>query len=63
MALQSIKIDEKAKTMTIVMDLGPIAASKSGKSRVVATTRGNTRTDATVDGKPITLGLNAYIPV
>lgn len=42
----------------------PITAptpSASGKTLVVASTRGNTETDAKVDGKPIVLGVNAYI--
>jgi len=36
--------------------------SASGKTLVVASTRGNMKTDAMIDGKPITIGLNAYIP-
>ena len=35
--------------------------SASGKTLVVATTRGNVKTAAVIDGKPITIGLNAYI--
>jgi hypothetical protein len=35
--------------------------SASGKTLVVASTRGNAVTTAEVDGKPITIGLNAYI--
>ncbi|SDF02304.1 hypothetical protein SAMN05444167_1162 [Terriglobus roseus] len=35
--------------------------SKSGKTMLVATSGGNVVTDATVDGKPVTVGLNAYI--
>jgi len=35
--------------------------SKSGKTMLVATSGGNVVTDATVKGKPITIGLNAYI--
>ena len=35
--------------------------SKSGQTLVVASTRGNVKTSALVNGKPITLGLNAYI--
>ncbi|SEB48876.1 hypothetical protein [Terriglobus roseus] len=36
--------------------------SKSGKTMLVATSGGNVVTEAMVDGKPITVGLNAYIP-
>jgi hypothetical protein len=35
--------------------------SASGKTLVVASTRGNAVTDVLVDGKPVTIGLNAYI--
>ena len=37
-------------------------ASKSGKTLVVASSRGNVATTAEVNGKPVTIGLNAYIP-
>jgi hypothetical protein len=36
--------------------------SQSGKTLVVASTRGNLKTTAMIDGKPVTVGLNAYIP-
>ena len=61
MSLKSCEIDAKAKTITIVMDLEPPRASASGKTLVVASTRGNQATEATVDGKSVTVGLNAYI--
>jgi hypothetical protein len=35
--------------------------SKSGKTMLVATSGGSVVTEAMVDGKPITVGLNAYI--
>ncbi len=35
--------------------------SASGKTLVVASSRGNQTTTATVNGKPIIIGLNAYI--
>lgn len=60
MALKSCVVDEKAKTLTIVMDLETPMPSASGKSMVVATTRGNAQTTAMVNGKPLTLGVNAY---
>jgi hypothetical protein len=33
----------------------------SGKSLVIASTRGNQRTEAVVNGQPVTVGVNAYI--
>lgn len=35
--------------------------SKSGKSRIVASTNGNLTTNVMVDGKPVIIGLNAYV--
>ena len=35
--------------------------SASGKTLVVASTRGNVKTEVLVQGQPVTIGLNAYI--
>jgi hypothetical protein len=49
--------------MHIVADIeNPPVPSASGKTLVVCTTRGNHKTAAMIDGKPVTIGLNAYIP-
>lgn len=53
-------IDEKKKTLTIVIDLNEPRKSKSGATMVIASTGGNQRTDATYKGHPVTVGLNAY---
>jgi len=55
-----VTIDEKAKTITIVADLEGPTASASGKTMVIASTRGNLQTGATYKGKPVVLGMNAY---
>jgi hypothetical protein len=47
--------------LSIEIDLEKPTPSSSGKTLVVASTRGNTVTTALVDGKPVTIGLNAYI--
>jgi hypothetical protein len=39
----------------------PLVASKSGKTMLVASSNGNVATAATVDGKPVVIGLNAYV--
>ena len=39
----------------------PPQASASGKSLVVASTHGNMVTDAIISGKPVIVGVNAYI--
>ena len=50
------------RQLIVTADLETPTASKSGKSLVVASTRGNLRlAGVQVDGKDITLGLNAYI--
>ncbi|MFH0919685.1 MAG: hypothetical protein V1913_04935 [Fibrobacterota bacterium] len=51
----------KDNKLCIEMDLETPTPSASGKTLVVATTHGNVVTTAIVNGKPITLGLNAYI--
>ena len=45
----------------LVLDIDP-QPSKSGKSIVVASTRGNVQTSCQHDKKNITIGVNAYIP-
>lgn len=61
MAVRNVTIDTKAKTLTIVMDLETPTPSASGKTLVVASTRGNATTDAKIDGKPLIMGVNAYV--
>ncbi len=38
-----------------------LAPSASGKTLVVASSRGNKETDAVVNGKRVVIGLNAYV--
>ncbi len=59
--LKEMKIDQEAKTLTIVLDLQEPTPSASGKTLVVATTHGNVPTEVEVNGKPVTVGVNAYI--
>jgi len=56
-----MKVEAKGNKLVIEMDLEKPTISKSGKTLVVASSRGNVKTAATVDGKPITIGVNAYI--
>ena len=56
-----VTIDKEKKEMTIIIPLQePVRPSASGKTMVVASTRGNTQADCEYDGHPITIGLNAY---
>jgi hypothetical protein len=48
--------------LIIMAELETPTPSASGKNLVIASTRGNMRTDVLIDGKPLTIGLNAYIP-
>ena len=58
----NVQLDEKAGQLTITLPVSP-RPSKSGKPTDIATTSGNqTFSDIVFDGKPITVGVNAYIP-
>ena len=59
--LREAKLDEQAKTLTLVLDLQDPTPSTSGKTLVIATTHGNAPTDVQIDGKPVIVGVNAYI--
>ena len=47
--------------LIIIVDLETPTPSASGKTLVVASTHGNKETDVMIDGKPVIIGLNAYI--
>ncbi len=47
--------------LVIRLPIGKPVPSSSGKTLVVASSHGNQKTDAKVDGKPIVIGVNAYI--
>jgi len=54
-----VTVDEKAKKVTIVMPIDEFE-SASGKSSMVASTRGNKTTDVKYKGKPLVVSVNAY---
>jgi len=57
-----VSVINEGKTLRIDMPItNPPTPSASGKTLVVASTRGNLATTATVNGKNITVGANAYI--
>lgn len=56
------KIDTSRNVLIIEIELQTPTPSASGKTKVVASTRGNVRTDVQVAGQPVTIGVNAYIP-
>lgn len=52
--------DKKVLVIEIECEETPVLSS-SKKSLVVASSHGNHKTSAMVQGKPLTIGLNAYI--
>lgn len=60
-----MKVELKNGSLVITLDYeeNDPPKSASGKSLVVASTRGNVQTSLQVKGKSVTIGVNAYIPV
>jgi hypothetical protein len=58
----SAKIEGDELVIRLPMNEKP-ERSASGKTLVVASTRGNKETDCVVQGKKVILGINAYIPI
>ena len=59
-----MQVSIKDGKMTIVADVNKeILPSASGKTKIVATSHGNIQTGVQVEGKNVTVGFNAYIPV
>lgn len=57
-----MKAEIKGEKLHIEIDLDESRSpSASGKSIVVASTRGNKPTDLMVDGKPLVIAVNAYV--
>lgn len=56
-----MNVEIKDNKLHIEIDLETPTPSASGKTLVVASTHGNTVTNAMIDGKPVIIGLNAYI--
>lgn len=60
--MANVECKIEGKTLVVRIPLNePPQPSATGKTLVVASTHGNQVTAATVNGKAITLGLNAYI--
>jgi hypothetical protein len=57
-----MKVTIENNELVIRLPLQTPQQSASGKTLVVASSRGNVKTDATIDGQRITVGVNAYIP-
>jgi hypothetical protein len=57
----AMTVEIRDNKLCIEIDLEKPTPSSSGKTLVVASTHGNAVTDVMIDGKPVTIGLNAYI--
>ena len=57
----AMQVEIKDNKLCIEIDLEEPKPSASGKTLVLASTRGNVVTNAEVDGRPVIIGLNAYI--
>jgi hypothetical protein len=55
----TIENNEMVIRLPLIMPLRP---SSSGKTLLVASSNGSVKTDCQVDGKQVTIGVNAYVP-
>ena len=56
-----MKATIKDKVLHLEIPLHAPRPSATGKTLTVASTKGNQPTEATIDGKPVIVGVNAYI--
>lgn len=58
-----MEVKIEGKNLHIIIPLQKAETSKSGKSRIVAGTGGFTKTTAQVEGKQVSVSVNAIIPL
>ena len=56
-----LSVTREGDTLVIRIPIKTPTASASGKTLVVASTRGNQKTAVQIDGKDVYLGVNAYV--
>ena len=56
-----MQVEIKGNDLVITIPMQKPTPSASGKTLVVASSHGNQPTSAQVDGRPVVVGLNAYI--
>ena len=56
-----MKVTVKGTTMVIEIEMQQPTPSASGKTLVVASTHGNQKAGVQINGKEVTVGINAYI--
>ncbi|HEY8826069.1 MAG TPA: hypothetical protein VIP07_14465 [Candidatus Limnocylindria bacterium] len=58
---EDLTVTRDGDMLVIRIPIGKPTPSASGKTLVVASTRGNQKTSVQIDGKDLYLGLNAYV--
>ena len=58
---EDLTVTRDGDMLVIRIPIGKPTPSASGKTLVVASTRGNQKTTMQIDGKDLYLGLNAYV--
>ena len=56
-----MKATIKDNVLHLEIPMGTPHASRTGKTTIVASTHGNVKTDAKVNGKQLTVSVNAYV--
>jgi hypothetical protein len=56
-----LTVSREGETLVIRLPLKPPTPSATGKTLVVASTRGNQKTSLQIEGKDLYLGVNAYV--
>lgn len=60
--MEGFTVTVEGDELVIRAKIGTPIPSQSGKTLVVASSRGNQATTAVVNGKQVVVGFNAYIP-
>jgi hypothetical protein len=58
----AVTAEIKGKQLHLIIDMQEPTPSATGKTLVVASSHGNIQTGASVNGRNIVVGVNAYIP-
>jgi hypothetical protein len=58
---EELSVTREGDTLVVRIPIQKATPSASGKTLVVASTRGNQKTAVQIDGKDLYLGLNAYV--
>ena len=58
---EDLTVTREADMLVIRIPIAKATPSASGKTMVVASTRGNQKTGLQIDGKDLYLGVNAYV--